>query len=481
MREELLQERKKAIYGLICDDLYVPMKAKEIAAVLNVPKSDRRDLAEVLDALVAEGKVEVSSKGKYMKSEGRFLTGVFTAHPRGFGFVTVEGEDEDIFIPESQVNGAFHGDTVQVALTRAEGHGRRREGQITKILTRGVSRIVCTYEKSKTFGFAVPDNPRFGQDIFIPQECAKGAVSGHKVVVELTDFGGNGKKPEGKVVEILGHVNDPGTDILSIVRGYDLPTEFPGAQILGFHLEGPYISPKHKGAQNEKFIRKPDINEFRRFKRVKMMTLAPETEGAYEFISAVTPECVIALGHTDCGYETALRAIGCGANCLTHTYNAMPPFHHRNPGPIGAAFERNIYAQLICDGFHISKPVVLATYKMFGPERMTIISDSIRCAGLPDGRYESGGLDVILKDGAARLPDGTIAGSCAMLWDCVKKAVEFGIPFEDAVRMASRTPAELLGVKKGVIDCGYDADMLIIDEKMNITAVIIAGEIYCRP
>lgn len=145
------------------------------------------------DALVAEGKVEVSSKGKYMKSEGKFLTGVFAAHPRGFGFVTVEGENEDIFIPESQVNGAFHGDTVQVALTRAEGHGRRREGQITKILTRGVSRIVCTYEKSKTFGFAVPDNPRFGQDIFIPQERSKGAVSGHKVVVELTDFGGKEK------------------------------------------------------------------------------------------------------------------------------------------------------------------------------------------------------------------------------------------------------------------------------------------------
>lgn len=128
MREELLQERKKAIYGLICDELYVPMKAKEIAAVLNVPKSDRRDLTEVLDALVAEGKVEVSSKGKYMKSEGKFLTGVFTAHPREFGFVTVEGEDEDIFIPESQVNGAFHGDTVQVALTRARGARTAQRG-----------------------------------------------------------------------------------------------------------------------------------------------------------------------------------------------------------------------------------------------------------------------------------------------------------------------------------------------------------------
>lgn len=226
MDQEILQERKKMIYEFICDDLYVPMKAKEIAAVLNVPKSDRRDLMEVLDALVTDGKVEVSSKGKYMKSERKFLTGVFSAHPRGFGFVAVEGEDEDIFIPESQVNGAFHMDTVQVSLLHTESRGKRREGVVTKVLSRGTERIVCTYEASKTFGFAVPDNPRFGKDIFIPQERSKGAVSGHKVVVELTDFGGHGKKPEGKVVEILGHINDPGTDILSIVRAYDLPVEF---------------------------------------------------------------------------------------------------------------------------------------------------------------------------------------------------------------------------------------------------------------
>ena len=264
-----------------------------------------------------------------------------------------------------------------------------------------------------------------------------------------------------------------------LLRVTTAKTDFPGAQIMGFHLEGPYISPKHKGAQNEKYIRRPDIAEFREFKRVKMMTVAPETEGSMEFIREVTPECVIALGHTDCDYETALEAIDNGADCLTHTYNAMPPFHHRNPGPIGAAFERNIYAQLICDGFHISKPVVLATYKMFGAERMTLISDSIRCAGLPDGRYESGGLPVILKDGAARLPDGTIAGSCAMLWDCVKKAVEFGIPFEDAVRMATTTPAEMLGVKKGKIKPGFDADMLVVDENMNISAVFTAGERFC--
>ncbi len=226
MRPEVLEERKKVIYEFICDELYVPMKAKEIAAVLNVPKAQRGDLAEVLAALLAEGRIEVSAKGKYSKSESRFLTGEFTAHPRGFGFVKVEGMDEDIFIPESQVNGAFHRDTVQVALQSGASRGRRREGAVTKIVSRGVNRIVCTYEKSKTFGFAVPDDPKFGKDIFVAQERSKGAVTGHKVVVELTDFGGNGKKPEGKVVEILGHSNDPGTDILSIVRAYELPVEF---------------------------------------------------------------------------------------------------------------------------------------------------------------------------------------------------------------------------------------------------------------
>lgn len=226
MDQEILQERKKMIYEFICDELYVPMKAKEMAMVLGVPKNQRQELQEVLDALIADGKIEVSSRGKYTKSEGKFLTGVFTAHPKGFGFVSVEGEDEDIFIGETQTGGAFHGDTVQVSLLKDGGHGRRREGKITKVLARGTNHIVCTYEKSRTFGFAIPDNPRFGKDIFIPQERSKGAVSGHKVVVELTDFGGEGKKPEGKVSEILGHINDPGTDILSIVRAYDLPTEF---------------------------------------------------------------------------------------------------------------------------------------------------------------------------------------------------------------------------------------------------------------
>lgn len=271
----------------------------------------------------------------------------------------------------------------------------------------------------------------------------------------------------------------------TMTMGYDAlervtnaKTDFTGANILGFHFEGPYISAKHKGAQNEKYIKNPSARDFSRFKNVKMITVAPELDGSMDFIKEITPDCVVSIGHTDCDYETALRAIDKGASCLTHTYNAMPPLHHRNPGPIGAAFERHIYAQLICDGFHISKPVVLATYKMFGAERMTLISDSIRSAGLPDGEYESGGLKVFLKDGAARLSDGTIAGSSATLLDCVKTAVNFGIEFDDAVKMASQTPADMLGVKKGRIEKGYDADLLIVDKDINIKTVIIGGNIF---
>ena len=264
-------------------------------------------------------------------------------------------------------------------------------------------------------------------------------------------------------------------DYDALKRVTNAKTDFKGANILGFHFEGPYISPKHKGAQNEKYIKNPSVEDFKQFKNVQMITLAPELQGAMEFIKAVTPDCVVSIGHTDCDYETALNAIENGALCLTHTYNAMPSFHHRNPGPIGAAFEKHIYAQLICDGLHISKPTVLATYKMFGADRLTLISDSIRCAGLPDGEYESGGLKVFLKEGAARLADGTIAGSSATLLDCVKTAISFGIPFDDAVKMASETPANMLGIKKGRIEEGYDADLLIVDKELGIKNVVIGG------
>lgn len=219
------EQRKKMIYDFMCDNMYVPMKIKELAIVLGVKKEQRPELEAILADLMEEGRIECSKRGKYSKSEIKKMTGTFTAHPKGFGFVSVEGETEDIFIPESQVNGAMHMDTVEITVSPVTT-GRRREGTVVKILERGMKQVVCTYEQSKTFGFAVPDNPKFGSDIFIPQERSKGAVSGHKVVVEVTSYGKKDRKPEGKVVEILGHINDPGVDILSLVRAYGLPVEF---------------------------------------------------------------------------------------------------------------------------------------------------------------------------------------------------------------------------------------------------------------
>ena len=224
--DQTFEKRKKVIYDFICDDFYVPMKLKELAILLQVPKDQRSELKRVMDALEAEGKVHVSSKGKYSKGEAKHIVGTYTAHARGFGFVVVEGEAEDIFISEDDTNGAFHNDQVEVVI-KASPAGKRKEGRITKILSHGTTTLVGYFQKNKSFGFVIPDNQRFAQDVFVPLERSKGAVTGHKVVVELTKYGGNNKKPEGKVIEILGHVNDPGVDIMSIVKGYDLPTEFP--------------------------------------------------------------------------------------------------------------------------------------------------------------------------------------------------------------------------------------------------------------
>ena len=217
--------RKKMIYDFMCEDMYVPMKIKELCIVLGVTKQDRPVLERILLELQEEGKIELSKRGKYSKAESKNVTGVFTAHQRGFGFVTIEGETEDIFIPGDKVNGAMHMDRVEIAVLPTTS-GKRKEGAVLKVIERGMKHVVCTYEASENFGFAVPDNTRFGSDIFIPKGKSMGAVAGHKVVVEVTSYGKKDKKPEGKVVEIIGHINDPGTDILSIVKAYDMPVEF---------------------------------------------------------------------------------------------------------------------------------------------------------------------------------------------------------------------------------------------------------------
>ena len=249
-----------------------------------------------------------------------------------------------------------------------------------------------------------------------------------------------------------------------------------GATIPGFHMEGPFINSKYKGAQNEAFIIPPSKELFDRCKGIKKVTVAPETEGALEFISSCP--AVISLGHTDADYDTASRAFEAGARCLTHTYNAMPGIHHRAPGPIGAASERDdVYAELICDGKHIHKAAVKMLIKLFGYDRVILISDSMLATGLSDGRYMFGGQPIDVKDGTALTDTGHLAGSTSTLFDCVRVAISFGISEEDAVKMASENPARLMGLNKGKIEVGYDADFIIVDEGFNLIRAVARGEL----
>lgn len=226
--QNLHDKRKNLIGKLVEDECYVPMKEKELAIFMQVMPQEREELKEILKEMVAEGRLQMTKRGKYIKGDGipTGLTGTFISNARGFGFVEVEGCEQDFFISESEVNGAFHKDKVQIELLKGQ-HGKRQEAKITAILSHELTRIVGTYDNAGSFGFVIPDNEKLSSDIFVPKERSKGAVTGHKVVVELTDYGDARHKPEGKVIEILGHINDPGVDILSIIKGFDLPTEFP--------------------------------------------------------------------------------------------------------------------------------------------------------------------------------------------------------------------------------------------------------------
>ena len=227
------KERKQVIVDLMKNEFYVPMKEKELAIMLQVVPEERANLKKALEELLADDKIQISKRGKYSIFDAKTanakterIIGTFISNQRGFGFVEVDGREDDLFIPEDKVNGAYHLDTVEVVLLR-KSTGKRQEAEVIKVIERGTNTIVGTFQKNRTFGFVIPDNQKLAEDIFIPMERSKGAVDGHKVVVELTDYGNDRKKPEGKVVEILGHINDPGVDIMSIVKGFDLPVEYP--------------------------------------------------------------------------------------------------------------------------------------------------------------------------------------------------------------------------------------------------------------
>lgn len=228
MEKDIFKQRRQMLADMILNnELYVPMKAKEIAMLLDIPKAKRSELMEVLDSLVADGTIGVSKKGKYMKPENVALVGTFESTSRGFGFVVIPDREDDIFVKANDTMNAFYHDKVKVVITTEKNGGKRAEGKIVAIVEHEVKEVVGTFQKNRTYGFVIPDNAKINCDIFIPQEFMNGAVEGSKVVASISDYGSQSKNPQGEVTEVLGHIDDPGVDIMSIIKAYDLPVEFP--------------------------------------------------------------------------------------------------------------------------------------------------------------------------------------------------------------------------------------------------------------
>lgn len=258
----------------------------------------------------------------------------------------------------------------------------------------------------------------------------------------------------------------------------------PGsARFVGVNMEGPFFCEKRKGAQNAAYLKNPDFEAFRKLNDgcgglVRIVDLAAELPGAVDFARRAAEVCTVSIAHTDCTYEEAAVLFNAGASHLTHLYNAMPSIHHRTPGPIGAGSEREkVYAELICDGVHIHPSAVRMAFKLF-PGRICLISDSMRACGMPEGESDLGGQKVFIKGRKATLADGTIAGSCTNLYDCMTTALTMGIPLTEAVKAATWNPAHELGMldQIGSIRDGKLADFVICDGRMERQAVYIGGE-----
>ena len=261
--------------------------------------------------------------------------------------------------------------------------------------------------------------------------------------------------------------------------------DIEGLSVLrGIQMEGPYFSYKKRGAQNADYLKEPDFEGFKALQEgcgglVRSVDIAPELPGAVEFVEKAKALCTVSVAHTDSDYDHAKAAYDAGATHLTHLYNAMPGIHHRNPGVIPAAVENeNVQAELICDGLHVHPASVRLAFSMFG-DRMVLVSDSGRCCGMPDGsKFELGGQDAWLRDGVARLADGTIACSATNLYDCMVNAIRFGVGEEKAVRAASYNPARAIGAEGivGSIETGKRADFLVCNADYSGRRVFLAGK-----
>ena len=255
------------------------------------------------------------------------------------------------------------------------------------------------------------------------------------------------------------------------------------SRIMGIQMEGPYFSYKKRGAQNADYLKEPDFEGFQKLYEdcgglVRIVDIAPELPGAAEFVARAKELCTVSIAHTDSDYDHAKAAVDAGVTHLTHLYNAMPGIHHRNPGVIPAAVENaNVQAELICDGYHIHPASVRLAFTMF-KNRMVLVSDSGRCAGMPEGtKFELGGQDAWLRDGVAKLADGTIACSASNMWTCLCNVLAWGIPEAEAVRAATYNPAKALGAldKIGSIEKGKYADFVITNADYTQKRVFIGG------
>ncbi len=268
---------------------------------------------------------------------------------------------------------------------------------------------------------------------------------------------------------------------LKVLSKFERPED--GAKMAGIHMEGPFLSFAKRGAQKAENLSKPDVELFHRLNaasgnKVKLITVAPEEEGAIDFIREVSKVCTVSLGHTTADYDTAMAAYEAGATHATHLYNGMPGLHHRMPGVIGAAMDSGATVELISDGFHIHPSVVRLTHRLFG-DKLVLISDSLRCAGMPDGEYELGGQMFTMTNGKATLSGtDTLAGSSIHLMEGVRRAVSFGVPLEAAITAATLAPAKAIGMDNeiGSLANGKCADFVLLDKDLNVKAVYIDGK-----
>ena len=365
---------------------------------------------------------------------------------------------------------------------------------------------IFTEKQEFLFGSFTVENGRFGE--ILPGVSVSSGIDleGATVIPGLIDIHNHGNSGEDfsdgdydGLVRIASFLAENGVtsfapasmtlpyDTLAnaFAAGVRLKKEQPAgcSRIVGINMEGPFFSEKKKGAQNADYLRNPDFEAFKTLYDgcgglIRLIDLAPELPGAVEFTKKAKELCTVSIAHTDATYEEAKAVIDAGATHLTHLYNAMPGIHHRKPGVIGEGSEyEKVAAELICDGLHIHPSAVRMAFKLF-PGRICLISDALRCTGMPDGEYPFGGQMLTLKNGEARMPDGALAGSTATLYQCMLNAIAFGIPVEAAICAATINPAKEVGCDRdlGSITPGKLADFIICDENLKRKAIYIEGE-----